>query len=173
MGKQRPKVCLFVQSVCLRIGKRKQGLIIYLSRKEVPDLSLQPASQGFLIRHCQINYFGDLSGNIKGVRKNNLPALLHDVFLAFFFVIQISRYWFQRRVKFPQNKQDCFQKFSFRLRIESNYKTLQFVVVISFSTIFSLNLFWNNYTKSTLYFRFGNFFFNQCFVRSIFLFWLR
>lgn len=80
--------------MCLRIGKRKQGLIIYLSRKEVPDLSLQPASQGFLIRHCQINYFGDLSGNIKGVRKTDLPALLHDVFLAFFFVIQIGLCWF-------------------------------------------------------------------------------
>jgi len=53
-------------------------------------LSLQPASQGFLIRHRQITYFGDLLGNIKGAKKNNnLPALLHDVPRAFFFVIQI------------------------------------------------------------------------------------
>jgi len=48
-------------------------------------LSLHPASQGVLIRHCQITYFGDLLGNIKSVRKiNNLPALLHDVSQAFF-----------------------------------------------------------------------------------------
>lgn len=70
-------------------------------------MSLQPAIQGFLIRNCQIANLGDLSGNIQGVEKNNLPVLLHNVSLASLFPLLFKSavvVCFHRRVKFSRKQ---------------------------------------------------------------------